>query len=371
MIEKALGINNIETLMDKVKISVAVTTYKRPKMIDDLVKSYLSQSYKDSELVIVDDCVEDRETQAIVERYSQTDPRIRLIKNETNLGYCKNFLKSLLECRGEYILTLGDDDILLHEDTLAKYVDLFEKYPKVSFVYSNILQFNGDYAMDYAYTHFQKDTLFETLEDALQGIWLKSCYIPGIGLRNNVDFKALYPERDWLFPQVELIGRMLAKTQAYGVSEFLIGGRAHNEQLGFEAVKGNRIKKTERHSSLELPEIFETLKEYYHAQGVPIDLNGDFVNEFFAQSHASILPTEKINTGNMNLLRVFFRAVRKNKRILLDGKYIFYMVISLILPKRILICLKDWYKKRLVEKYWLKECEYFQKRVREVGLISE
>mgnify|MGYP006271900289 CR=1 FL=1 len=356
---------------EKVKISVAVTTYNRPKMVDDLVKSYLAQSYKNSELVIVDDCVDDRRTQSIVEKYAQTDQRIRLIKNETNLGYCKNFLKSLMECRGEYILTLGDDDILLHEDTLAKYVDLFERYPKVSFIYSNILQFNREYAMDYAYTHFKKDTLFETLEDSLQGIWLKSCYIPGIGLRNNVDFKALYPERDWLFPQVELIGRILAKTQAYGIGEFLIGGRAHDDQLGFEAVKGKRIKKTERHSSLELPEIFETLKEYYRAEGVPIELNGEFVNEFFAQSHASILPTEKINTGNMNLLRVFFRAVRKNKGILFDGKYLFYMAISLVLPKGILIRLKDWYKKRLVEKNWSKEYEYFEKRVRAIGLMSE
>ncbi len=357
--------------MEPLKISVAVTTYKRPKMVEDLIKSYLSQSYKNSELVIVDDCVDDRETQKMVNQYAKTDTRIRFIKNEINLGYCKNFLKSLTECSGEYIVTLGDDDILLDEHALRRYADVFQRYPKVGFVYSGILQFNNEYRMDYVYRHFEKDTFFETLEDALQHIWLKSCYIPGIGLRNNIDFMTLYPKKDWLFPQVELIGRILAKTKAYGIHDFLIGGRAHNDQLGFEAVKGKRIKKTERHASLELPEIFETLKAYYAQQGVSIDLDSGFVNRFFAESHASILPTEKINTGNMNLLRVFFRAIRANKRLLFDAKYLFYMIVSLILPKRVLLRLKNWYKNRLVAKRWYSEKKYFDENAQRIGLIDK
>jgi glycosyltransferase involved in cell wall biosynthesis len=355
--------------METKKISVAVTTYKRPKMVEDLIKSYLAQSYRNSELVIVDDCVDDHETEAMVGRYAKSDSRIRFIKNETNLGYCKNFLKSLVECHGEYIVTLGDDDILLSEDALRRYVEVFQGHPKFCFVYASILQFNQSYEMDYAYRHFEKDILFESLEDALQTIWLKSCYIPGIGLRNNVDFTALYPTKDWLFPQVELIGRILATSQAYGIGDFLIGGRAHNDQLGFEAVKGKRIKKTERHSSLELPEIFETLKTYYAAQGINLQLDGGFVNRFFAESHASILPTEKINTGNMNLLRVFFRAVQANKGLLVDPKYLFYMAISLALPKQALLYLKDWYKDRLVTRLWSEEKAYFQTRARDMGLL--
>jgi glycosyltransferase involved in cell wall biosynthesis len=356
--------------MKPIKISVAVTTYKRPKMIDDLIKSYLAQSYKNSELVIVDDCVEDKETQSVVQRYQAIDTRIRFIKNNNNLGFCKNFLKSLVQCKGEYIVTLGDDDILLDMDALGRYVDVFEKYSHVSFVYSGILQFNQDYRMDFAYRNFEKDILFKSLEDTLRFIWLKSCYIPGIGLRNDVNFEALYPDRDWLFPQVELIGKMLAKTQAYGISDFLIGGRAHNDQLGFEAVKGRRIKKTERHSSLELPEIFDTLKTYYRQQGIFLNLKSDFINRFFEESHASILPTEKINTGNANLIRVFLMATRVNKGLLFNPRYLFYMSVSFILPSRILLAFKNWYKERLVKKYWSWERKYFEERIRDIGLLA-
>jgi|GEM_PF-3951202 len=354
--------------MKNIKISVAVTTYKRPQMIEDLIKSYLIQSYKNSELVIIDDCVEDIETKNVVERYQKIDPRIRFVKNKINVGYCKNFLKSLLECQGEYIITLGDDDIFLGKEVLLRYVSLFEKYPKVNFIYSNILQFNQEYEMDYVYRHFPKDIHFKTLEESLQGVWLKSCYIPGIGLRNNIDFEKLYPSRDWLFPQVELIGKILAKSHSYGIDEFLIGGRAHNDQLGFEAVKGKRIKKTERHSSLELPEIFNELKSFYREQGITMNLNGNFVDEFFTKSHATILPTEKINTGNINLLRVFFKSVRINKHILFDKKYMFFMIISLIFPKKFLFNLKNGYKKYLINKAWIKEKNYFDKCVKEIGL---
>lgn len=357
--------------MKDVRISVVVTTYNRPKMVEDLILSYRDQSYPASELVIVDDCVEDQKTKVVVEKYQNIDSRIRFVKNTTNLGYSKNFLKSLLKARGEYLLTLGDDDILLDKDALGKYVEIFDQYPDVGFLYSNIIQFNQNYEMDYAYTHFEASTLFDSLPDTLRNIWLNSCYIPGIGLRNNIDFTALYPKQDWLFPQVELIGKILATAQAYGIGEFLIGGRAHQDQLGFEAVKGKRIKKNERHASVELLEIFETLRSYYRQCGIHMNLDNTFVKRFFAQSHATILPTEKINTGNMNLLKVFFRAVGKNKNLLVDAKYIFYMVISLIFPKKILLFFKDHYKNYVVEKKWSQEKKYFKKRMHEIGLLDQ
>ena len=160
------------------KISVAVTTYKRPKMVEDIIKSFLFQTYKNSELVIVDDCIEDISTQEMVQKYMKIDPRIRFIKNKKNLGYSKNFLKSLMECSGEYILTLGDDDLLLQEKTLEYYVDIFEKYPDVGYIYSNIIQFNNQYEPDYIYNIFKEDTYFSDKEKIFQEIRLKSCYIP-------------------------------------------------------------------------------------------------------------------------------------------------------------------------------------------------
>ncbi len=354
--------------MNDIEISVVVTTYKRPVMVRDLVLSYLGQTGVRSELVILDDCVEDHETSEMIAPYLRDHPDIRFIKHTTNLGYSKNFLQSLKEARGKYIVTLGDDDILLGPHVLRKYVEVFEMYPKVGFIYSNILQFNEHYEMDWAYQHFPYDIHFASLADRLKHIWLKSCYIPGIGLRNTVDFSALYPKEDWLFPQVELIGKILGTAEAYGIGEYLIGGRAHNDQLGFEAVKGKRIKKNERHASLELLEIYKRVTTYYASQGGAEVPDESFIQDFFVESHASILPTEKINTGNRNLIRVFAQAVKKNPNMLVSPKYLFFMGLSLVLPRRALLSLKTAYKRFLVHRHWSREARMFEERLVLLGI---
>lgn len=351
------------------KISVAVTTYKRPKMVEDIIKSFLFQTYKNSELVIVDDCIEDISTQEMVQKYMKIDPRIRFIKNKKNLGYSKNFLKSLMECSGEYILTLGDDDLLLQEKTLEYYVDIFEKYPDVGYIYSNIIQFNNQYEPDYIYNIFKEDTYFSDKEKIFQEIRLKSCYIPWIGLRNIKNFDELYPKDDRLFPQVEMIGKMLVNYNAYGISEYLIAGRAHNDQLGLYAVKWKRIKKTERHSSLELPEIFEIVKKYFKERWIILKLDKKFVNDFFRNSHATILPTEKINTWNVNVLRVFIKWLKANPKMLLDLRYLFYLIISLSFPASLLLKLKEWYKKKLINRYYSNEKKCFLQSIQKMHLF--
>lgn len=340
-------------------------------MVRDLVLSYIGQTGVNSELVIVDDCVEDKETERMLQPFLAMRQDIRFIKNETNLGYSKNFLKSLIEARGSYIVTLGDDDILLGPHVLKKYVEVFQMYPNVGFIYSNILQFNDRYEMDWVYSHFPQDSRFVSLEDRLQSIWLKSCYIPGIGLRNSIDFARLYPAEDWLFPQVELIGKILGTAEAYGIGEYLIGGRAHNDQLGFEAVKGRRIKKNERHASLELLEIYKRVCQYYGEQGITTWPEEGFIQGFFVESHASILPTEKINTGNLNLIRVFMRAVRKNPNILVSPKYLFFMSLSLVMPRKALLALKNLYKRLLVQRRWSRERRLFHERLQVLGIGSK
>ncbi len=152
--------------MNNIKISVAITAYKRPKMIEDLIKSFRIQNVKEAELLIIDDCVDDKSVMEIVSKYQIIDSRIRFIKNEVNLGYCKNYLKSLTEARGKYIITMGDDDIFLSKRVLEKYIDIFEKNKDVNYIYSNMIQFNQYYKIGYVSNIFVKCKAFEKLEES-------------------------------------------------------------------------------------------------------------------------------------------------------------------------------------------------------------
>jgi glycosyltransferase involved in cell wall biosynthesis len=315
--------------------------------------------------VIVDDCPEDLETPKVVAKFQKDNPRIRFIKNKTNIGFSKNFLKTLTSSSGKYIFTIGDDDVLIDPDALKKYVDVFEKNPKVEFIYSNILQFNADYEMDYVYVNFPQNQKFNP-QQALKSIWLNSCFIGGIGLRNRPDFAELYPKVDKLFPQVELMGKILAKGSAYGLNNYSVAARAHSDQLGFAAMKGKRIKKDEKDSSVELVTIYTELKDYYKKYGYNLDSDGSFIKQHFITNDATALPTEKINTGNQFMIQKFLRGIKYNKMMLTNPKYLAFFLLSLATPRPVLFQLKEGYKKRLVQKHWLKEQKFFNQKIGEI-----
>lgn len=90
-------------------ISVALCTFNGAKHVEEQLKSILSQSYKNIEVIVVDDCSSDS-TLSILEKY-KTDSRVHIYKNENNLGYIKNFEKAISLCQGDFIALSDQDDI--------------------------------------------------------------------------------------------------------------------------------------------------------------------------------------------------------------------------------------------------------------------
>lgn len=93
-------------------ISIAMATYNGAKYIKEQLDSILNQSVADFELVICDDVSTDN-TWNILENYKNKDSRIRIYKNEKNLGFIKNFEQTIHRCNGEMIALCDQDDIWL------------------------------------------------------------------------------------------------------------------------------------------------------------------------------------------------------------------------------------------------------------------
>lgn len=102
-------------------ISVAMATYNGEKYVASQIESILSQSYRNFELIIVDDCSSD-DTFALLEDFAKKDARIHLYKNECNLGFKKNFQNALTHCTGDYVALCDQDDIWT-KDHLADLID--------------------------------------------------------------------------------------------------------------------------------------------------------------------------------------------------------------------------------------------------------
>ena len=91
-------------------ISIALASYNGEKYIGEQIDSILVQTYQDFELVVCNDCSTDN-TWLILEEYVQKDNRIKIVRNDTNLGFKKNFEKAIMLCKGEYVALSDQDDI--------------------------------------------------------------------------------------------------------------------------------------------------------------------------------------------------------------------------------------------------------------------
>ena len=118
-------------LQDKPSLSPRVTilmpAFNGANFIGAAIKSILCQAYNNFELLIIDDASTDA-TCDIIEKNS--DPRIKLFKNEKNIGVAGSLNRGLNLARGDYIARMDADDISL-PDRLLKQVTFMDQNPEI------------------------------------------------------------------------------------------------------------------------------------------------------------------------------------------------------------------------------------------------
>ncbi len=110
--------------------TVAIPAYNRPEAVCRALESALAQDLPALQVLVVDDCSTDGAWEA-VQRY--TDPRLRLVRNERNLGLFANFNRCLELAEGKYVRLLCNDDRLV-PGCLRHETDLMEQHSNVTLV---------------------------------------------------------------------------------------------------------------------------------------------------------------------------------------------------------------------------------------------
>lgn len=111
-------------------ISVIMSTYNEEKYIETSLKSLLNQTFKEFEIIIVDDASTDH-TRQLIEGLQ--DERIHLLCNEENQGLTKNLNKALKYAKGKYIARMDGDDIAFSK-RFEKQYQYMEKHPDTMLV---------------------------------------------------------------------------------------------------------------------------------------------------------------------------------------------------------------------------------------------
>ncbi len=110
------------------KVTVLLAVHNGGHFLREAVESVLDQTFADLELLVVDDASTDGAVETLPD-----DARIRVVRNERNIGQIPSLNRGLEAARGEYVARLDHDDICLPE-RLERQVAVLDELPNVALV---------------------------------------------------------------------------------------------------------------------------------------------------------------------------------------------------------------------------------------------
>lgn len=150
------------------KISIILPTYNGGKYIRRAIESVVTQSFKDWELLVIDDGSTDN-TKEIVESFN--NPQIIYLKNEKNLGIQKTLNRGLKEAKGEYIARIDDDDEWVDSQKLEKQFNFLDENKNYVLIGTGVIVVNEEGEELFRYLLPSED------EDIRSKILGKNCFV--------------------------------------------------------------------------------------------------------------------------------------------------------------------------------------------------
>lgn len=156
------------------KVSVIIPCFNQAKYLEDAINSVLNQTYKNIEIILINDASTDN-TKEIAKKYLNKVDNFVFIDNKTNLGLSSSRNIGISNSSGEYILPLDADDEI-KPTYIEKAVSILDSNEKIGIVYSKA-EFFG----------------------VISGEWELPAYnLKNFILENCIFCSALYRKKDWL-----------------------------------------------------------------------------------------------------------------------------------------------------------------------------
>ena len=99
-------------------VSIGIPGYNRPAGLIQALRCICSQSYRNIEIIVSDNCTPGSEIDTIMQAAMESDRRIQYFKQEKNIGATANFQFVLSKAKGKYFAWAADDDLC--EDTFVE-----------------------------------------------------------------------------------------------------------------------------------------------------------------------------------------------------------------------------------------------------------
>jgi glycosyltransferase involved in cell wall biosynthesis len=247
-------------------VSVLIPAYNTEKYIAETIRSVIAQTFTDWELIVVDDRSTDG-TADIVAGFAAADARIKLIRNQENLGMMGNWNYGLSLCTARYFVKLDCDDVWAPEMLQACYT-ILEQDPSVGMVFSQyrliddnnqpLPSIGGDLP---AYARNAAFTGTSLVKRGTYGMLMDNVLKQGIGLIRRRIFEEIGPFSLHDSGDTEMWYRIGAHYRIYGINQVYYSYRVRPDN--FTRTQILKLSKRERN----LYDVRRMIITYYYQQG--------------------------------------------------------------------------------------------------------
>lgn len=253
------------------KVNVFIPVYNADFFLAEAIESVLNQTYKDWELLILDDCSLDK-SYDIALGYSVKYNNIKVVKNERNLGMMSNWNKGIELCQLEYFVKLDADDIW-EPTMLEKATHILDKNSDVGLVFSKYININERgveiLGSDIALPKFAANSSFSCVPLVLEGPDKMLSYpilCQGLSVMRREIFNRigkycfLLTGATQASTDTEFYFRLGCHYNVFCIDEVLYKYRIHKNSI-------SNIDKLNNLSALKIYEIKVSIINYYLKQG--------------------------------------------------------------------------------------------------------
>ncbi|MFH1133473.1 MAG: glycosyltransferase family 2 protein [Nanoarchaeota archaeon] len=120
------------------KISIVLVNWNGIRLIDPCLNAIFQQTYRDFEVVFVDNASTDGSEEHVREHFKA----VRVVQTGSNLGFAEGMNRGIEASRGEWIFSLGNDTVI-DENCLVELLKAVEGKPRVGMVCATVLLIDG------------------------------------------------------------------------------------------------------------------------------------------------------------------------------------------------------------------------------------
>lgn len=212
-------------------VSIILSIYNDEKFIKKSINSILNQTYKNIEIIIINDGSTDK-TQKILKVFEKNYKNIYLINNKKNIGLTKSLNIGIKKSKGKYIARQDCDDIS-YAKRISKQVAFLEKNKEI--VLCGTQRIIVDTRISKSYRDFLP---FEDYQIRNKALISNPFFHSSVMIRKNILYKVgLYNEKFKYVQDLELWSRIIFKYKTVNLKDILSRKYIGKERISFDKKK--------------------------------------------------------------------------------------------------------------------------------------